>query len=488
MTIRTRHSRPETGSRGAVATANAAAVSAATEVLSVGGNAVDAAIAAQAVVCVTMPQAAGLGGDMLALIHADGATSAFTGTGKSPSDPASRYATDGGASVTVPGIVDAWVCATELRGNLPLAATLAPAIRIAEEGFFVDAALARAVEQQRARISAYGAAQWDLLRVEEDERWHQPQLARLLRAIVEGGRAAFYTGANAQAIASAIAQHGGTLSVTDLENHSTEVGDPVHTPWAGARLNVQPPPAQGALLALSASFMDSAIGVTPANLQHVLVEATEAAFAHRDRAGLGAALLSESLDIDLERAQNRGGPRAYLHTAGVAVADAGGMVVSSLVSVFDDFGSGVFVPELGIVLNNRAGGFTSGDNAPGPSKRPVHTLAPALLEFANGDVLALATPGADGQVQTLLQVLARMRFTELTLESAIVAPRWRSQDGSLLVESDHEALHDLAQRGHVTLERVAGDDLFGAVVAAGIAARRPYAASDWRRTVMTGTL
>ncbi len=96
---------------------------------------------------------------------------------------------------------------------------------------------------------------------------------------------------------------------------------------------------------------------------HVAIELTQAAFAHRSDVVLGEELLERVLQVDLEKASLRGGPRAYLHTAGVATSDADGRVVSSLVSVFDDFGSCVFVPELGITLNNRAGGFTTGANA-----------------------------------------------------------------------------------------------------------------------------
>jgi hypothetical protein len=133
-----------------------------------------------------------------------------------------------------------------------------------------------------------------------------------------------------------------------------------------------------------------------ANLDHAGIELTEAAFAFRDRVHEGTSLLAQPLRIDLSRASRRGGPRAYLHTAGVAAADRFGTVVSSLLSVFDDFGSGVFVPEGGFVLNNRAGGFTAAPNDARPGKRPVHTLAPMLIETERG-ALALATPGADGQ-------------------------------------------------------------------------------------------
>ena len=102
-------------------------------------------------------------------------------------------------------------------------------------------------------------------------------------------------------------------------------------------------------------------------------------------------------------------------------------------SVFDDFGSCVFVPELGFTLNNRAGGFTEGANAAAPGKRPVHTLAPAMVTTSQG-VFALATPGADGQVQTLLQVLVAIHREQLDLARAIARPRWRSEDGALLIE------------------------------------------------------
>ena len=185
-----------------------------------------------------------------------------------------------------------------------------------------------------------------------------------------------------------------------------------------------------------------------------------------------------------ERASRRGGPRAYLHTAGVATADRHGMVVSSLISVFDDFGSAVFVPEAGIVLNNRAASFTDGDNAPAPGKRPVHTLAPALLEQGVGSILALATPGADGQVQTLLQVLSHLRYTGQDLALGLAAPRGRSESGQLLIEAGHHATAELRRRGHDVIERAPGDAVFGGVVAAGFTGGAPYAAADWRRAIV----
>jgi gamma-glutamyltranspeptidase/glutathione hydrolase len=165
--------------------------------------------------------------------------------------------------------------------------------------------------------------------------------------------------------------------------------------------------------------------------------------------------------------------------------DAQGMVISSLVSVFDDFGSCLFVPELGITLNNRAGGFTDGANAAAPGKRPVHTLAPALLTTAQG-VLALATPGADGQVQTLLQILVAIQRERLDLARAIARPRWRSENGLLLIEQSHAGIDRLAALGHRVTALADGEMRFGAVVCAGRIDDEPVAAADWRREIAAG--
>jgi gamma-glutamyltranspeptidase/glutathione hydrolase len=446
---------------------------------------VDAAIAAQAVICVALPQAAGLGGDMLGLVYREGVVEAVNGTGRSPQHMVRPPDITGGGSVTVPGLVHGWVTAHSRWGALPLSRILAPAIRLADEGIAVTESLARAVSQQIARLTHGGAGNWDLLRIalsdDSTVRWRQPRLANLLREIAENGADGFYAGDAASAIVRACAEHGGTLSVTDLREHTTEMPAPIDTTWDGHRIVVQPPSSQGVLLAVALQAVERVTvdGVTPDD--HVLVEAVNFAFQLRSECHLGAALLDVPAELDLETASNRGGPRGYLHTAGVAVADGSGQVVSSLVSVFDDFGSGVFVPELGIVLNNRAAGFTDGKNGPAPGKRPVHTLAPAMRVGSEpGDVLALATPGADGQVQTLLQVLAAQR-RGIGLAEAVALPRWRSEDGNLLLEEGHPRRDELVSRGHHVSIRPEGDEVFGAVVAAGIRGGRVYAVADWRR-------
>jgi gamma-glutamyltranspeptidase/glutathione hydrolase len=485
------HCRRVEGPRGAVAAAHPLAVAAGTEMLASGGTAVDAAIAAQAVISVSLPNAAGLGGDLLALVRTPQSVTAIAGTGLSSQRvPDGGFTTTGGGSVTVPGLVDGWLRMHNEWGRLELAAVLRPAVRIAREGFIVDGELAAAVDAQRSRLIAGGAGDWPLLKATEGSSWQQPELADLLVDIGRRGSVAFYRGPVATALRAAVQRTGGALDEQDLRDHLSIVSAPVSVDWNGGVVHVQPAPTQGILLAMALAYLERRAanpGATPPD-EHLLIELTGAAFEHRANSGLGARLLLERLMVDAEKASGRSGPRAYLHTAGVAAADATGMVVSSLISVFDDFGSAVFVPEAGIVLNNRAAGFTTGANAAAPGKRPVHTLAPAMLEQPDGAVLALATPGADGQVQTLLQVLCALR-AGADLPAALAAPRWRSEDGGLLVEAGHPAKARLRALGHRVTERPVGADVFGAVVAAGLPSNDyPFAAADWRRGTRSGAV
>jgi gamma-glutamyltranspeptidase/glutathione hydrolase len=250
-------------------------------------------------------------------------------------------------------------------------------------------------------------------------------------------------------------------------------------------VSVQPPVSQGILLA-AVLAAEERLGAIPSDrVDHAAVELTNAAFALRSRVGEGERLLTETLPCDLEHASRTGGPRSYLHTAGVCAADRSGTVVSSLVSVFDDFGSGVFVPEAGFVLNNRGGGFTTPPNDFAPGKHPIHTLAPIMVAGENHCV-GLATPGADGQVQTLLQVLLSWAGAGGDLAEAVAKPRWRSQDGKLLVEGGHPAADRLRELGHDVVDAPSGDMRFGAVTVAGLKGAVPFALGDWRRITWSG--
>ena len=467
------------GERGAVSAAHPSAAAAGQSMLMAGGSAVDALIAAQAVLAVVAPEACGLGGDAFVLLRDEDGTIAVNGAGAAPA-AATGVAADGARSVTVPGLVDAW-CLLAPRGRLGLAAALTPAIRLAREGCRADAGLVVARDAQADRLRAGGGEGWSLMGLAAGDRFVQPALAATLERIADAGRDGFYAEQVGEEMLARLGAGGSAMAPGDLAAPSAFLLAPLVLDVPGGRLSVQPPASQGVLLAMA--LQACLRGGRPTD--HLAVEATQAAFAHRDEVGRGVALLDEPLEIDPGRAGRRGGPRAYLHTAGVAVADAWGNVASSLVSVFDDFGSGVFLPRAGFVLNNRGGGFTGGGNAFAPGARPVHTLAPAILEM-DGTILALSTPGADGQVQTLLQVILAL-LGGADLADAVAAPRWRSEDGRLLVEAGHPARDDLAARGHDVVDVGAGDMRFGAITAAGLASGTPVALADWRRTTWAGT-
>jgi gamma-glutamyltranspeptidase/glutathione hydrolase len=167
-------------------------------------------------------------------------------------------------------------------------------------------------------------------------------------------------------------------------------------------------------------------------------------------------------------------------------------VVSALLSVFDDFGSATLVPEYEFVLNSRLLGFDEeGPNTPAPARRPVHTLSPILVRTP-ALLIGMATPGADGQIQTLLQVLLSSLGEGVPLQAALHRPRWRLVDGVVCLEMgfDPDLARELALNGHVVEERPAGDGLFGAVSAVSV----PHdgspmgAASDPRRESWAGCI
>lgn len=185
-------------------------------------------------------------------------------------------------------------------------------------------------------------------------------------------------------------------------------------------------------------------------------------------------------------------PRGGTHTAAVAAADEDGLVISQLVSVFDPFGSRVLVESAGYLLNNRLGDTASDPaaaNAAAPGRRPTHTLSPTLIDDGER-VVAIASPGADGQVQTLVQVVQAIADLGLTLPAALERPRWRLVDGVVALEEGTPAASraDVERHGLQTATHPYGHALFGAAVAAGVDRRQGYlfAASDPRREAWAG--
>jgi gamma-glutamyltranspeptidase / glutathione hydrolase len=491
---------PVRGPRGAIACGHPLGVAAGMRMLGDDGNAVDAAVAAIAALCVVLPNACGLGGDALLLVGSrEGATVAVNGNGAAPARVPAAIPADGGGTATVPGLVAAVVETHGRFGRLPLDRVLAPAVELAESGFPLGPDVLAARDRQLKRLQR-GSAGWCLLDpgLAVGDEVRLPRLAELLSAVAVDGAAAFYGGAAAEAVATAARADGGTMEASDLEAYAAQVRAPVGADFAGVRCELSPPTSQGILLLVALRWLEKLerSGIDAPRL-HLQLRAIEECFALRPdvaRPDAEERLLSDTLldELSVEPVGRRSGPRGYNHTTAIAVADREGLVVSALASVFDDFGSATLVPELDLVLNSRLLGFDpDGPNAPAPGRRPVHTLAPALVTTPAGRS-AMATPGADGQIQTLLQVISGVHQDGVELQAALHRPRWRAVDGAVVVEAgfDETLVRDLESRGHTVETLPAGDEMFGAMAAATAPAEPGAleAASDPRREAWAGAL
>jgi gamma-glutamyltranspeptidase/glutathione hydrolase len=418
-------------------------------VLRDGGGAVDAAIAANAVLSVTAPNLCGMGGDLFALIAHDGApVLALNASGRAGSgaDP-ERLRAEGNAempfrgdirSVTVPGCVDGWVALHERFGRLPLARLLAPAASYAREGFPASpllavgvAALPKAPETQELRGPTGRRRPGDIVR--------RPGVARTLEAIATSGRAGFYGGEFGEGL---LALGEGEYSEADLERTGADWVDAISATAFGHHVWTMPPNSQGYVLAASAWIANGLdLPATPEDplWAHLLVEASKQAGFDRPQTlhehADGRALLAPSrLDarrraIDPAAASGLAGPVAQGDTTALCVIDGAGVGVSLIQSNASGFGSHLFEPRTGINLHNRGLGFSLEPGHPaeyGPGRRPPHTLTPAVVTDRDGRLVAtLATMGGDSQPQVLLQVLARVFAAGETPGRAIAAGRFR---------------------------------------------------------------
>jgi gamma-glutamyltranspeptidase/glutathione hydrolase len=471
---------PASGTRLAVAAGHPLAVSAALRIGAAGGNAADAAAAAAAACAVALPNACGVAGDALLLVsEPSGKVTAVNGAGVAPAGVQAPVPHDGGATVAVPGFISGLAELSERWGRLGLGAALEPAGALARDGVPAGARVVAALHEQLPRLLRGGAASSPWLPGDRPAQVgdvvRQPALAESLETIAARGAAGFYHGELAASIERAVKRDGGALTRRDLEEHTAAVRSPVSASYRGARIHVQPPSSQALLLAMALIRLDRDAREPGAHGIHRAVEALLGAFAHRDEIAVDGAedrLLAAAAELPIaSQATGAAGPVGYNHTTAVCTADADGLVVSMLVSVFDDFGAATWVPEGGMFLNDRLLGTSADPESPNhvaPGRRPVHTLSPALLEFA-GTVTGLATPGADGQVQTLLQIIGAVVDDGAPLEEALDRPRWRSQDRALLVEADFDpdVREALAGLGHRIEPRAPGDGLFGAACAAG---------------------
>ena len=440
---------------GMVAAGHPLAAAEGSAVLRDGGNAIDAAIAAAAVLSVVSPHECGLGGDLFAVIHdaRSGATHALNASGRAPAAASVERYPDGipatgPRSVSVPGMVGGWAAAVERFGSRALASLLPAAIGHAEEGFPAYDVLIENTVEKAAAIRADAHCRAIFLPggqpPVEGERIRQPAAARTLRAIAAEGVSAFYDGPIARSMADCLQAGGGLLTAQDLAANRPSWHPVLEASFQGHRVCTIPPNSWGAAMLAQLLLLERE-GIAPPGdeaaffLQGIrsrraAYQALEGCIADPDVAGDRAHRVLERLAAGAGPATDSGLPpgaagrgAAGTDTSNVLAVDRHGNAVSLLQSVFVPFGSAVLDPGTGVLMNNRMRGFgiRPGDpNCVGGGKRPAQTLTPALVLRGSDVVLACATPGGPGQTGTVAQFLTRVLARGEGIAEAIAAPRW----------------------------------------------------------------
>lgn len=470
LPFRSRRS-PVLGRRGVVATSQPLASAAGLQALERGGTAADAAVAAAAALNVTEPTSTGIGGDCFALYYeaSTGEVTALNGSGRAPAALTLDLLREQGFidglppfhahTVTVPGACAGWCDLVARHGRLTMAEVLEPAIRLAEEGFPVEPLTAyfwaRGAERQLANAPGGHELTIDGRAPRPGEIFRNPGLARTFRLVAEGGAEAFYRGEIAQAIAQAVQEAGGVLTVEDLAEHQSTWDQPVSIEYRGIRVWECPPNGQGlaALLALNIleGFDLAALDPLSPDRLHLLIEALRLAFADArwyvaDPAFSPApleALLSKDYAaarrraIDPARAQadvRRGAPVAASDTVYLAVVDAEGNACSFINSNYMGFGTGIVPRGWGFSLQNRGHNFSldpAHPNALAPRKRPYHTIIPALATRPDGSLYAcFGVMGGFMQPQGHVQVLTALVDDGLDPQAALDRPRLCLTEGT----------------------------------------------------------
>jgi gamma-glutamyltranspeptidase/glutathione hydrolase len=476
--------------RNIVSTSHPLGAQAGLKMLQQGGSAVDAAIAAAAVMMIVEPCSNGLGSDMFCILWDGQGLQGLNASGCAPAAWTPdyfrrKYGADAKAppkrgwdSVTVPGAVAGWMALHERHGKLPFADLMAPAIEIAERGYGVPVIVQHKWTNAASLPELTGQpgfAQAFLPHGRQPhvgERFAFPEAARTLKRIAQTRGEAYYRGEIAAAIAAYAREHGGAMTEADLAAYRPEWVTPIAKDYRGYTVHEIPPNGQGiaALIALGIlqRFDVGALPVDGVASQHLQIEAMKLAFADvyrhvgepRTMTLTPAQMLDDAyLDerarrIDPKRAQDHGpGHLPQGGTIYLTAADERGMMVSFIQSNYMGFGSGVVVPGWGLSLQNRGHGFTldeSRANVVGPGKRPFHTIIPAFLTKDGQPVMSFGVMGGDMQPQGHLQTLVRMLDYRQQPQAACDAPRWRWFGGIVNAEDGFDAAtaQGLRDMGH----------------------------------------
>jgi gamma-glutamyltranspeptidase/glutathione hydrolase len=462
---------------GMVATTQPLAVAAGLKILSEGGNAADAAVATAAALNVTEPTSTGLGGDCFALFYeaATGQITALNGSGRAPAalslDRLNNEGFQGELppyhpyTITVPGACAGWCDLVACHGQLALQQILAPAIKLAEEGFPVSSITSHYWNNSAGRLATVaGGIELTIngRAPRPGEIFRNPGLARTLRKIAEGGKTSFYQGEIAQAIANVIQEAGGCLTESDLAAHTSTWERPICTTYRGFRIWECPPNGQGLATLLALNLLEGfdLASLPPLSSQrlHLMIEAMRLAFADtrwyvadqefnpapveqlcsKDYADQRRRLIHpKHATLD----QQRGSPTSSSDTVYLCAVDADGNACSFINSNYSGFGTGIVPSGWGFSLQNRGYGFSldpSHPNALAPGKRPYHTIIPALItldadpgaKIPNILQASLGVMGGFMQPQGHVQVVVGLVDDQLDSQAALDQLRFCIEDGT----------------------------------------------------------
>ena len=476
------------GTRGVAATSHPLATATAIEVLSAGGNAVDAAVAACAVQGVVEPQSTGIGGDCFALYAPGGRVPpyAINGSGPAPAAASVDWFRERGIdaidfesthAVTVPGAVGTWERLLADHGTKGLDEVLQPAIRYAEEGFVVHSRVAhdwgqnaeklRACENARAFYLPGGHAPraGDIHRL--------PQLAETLRLIARDGAAAFYEGAIADDIATHLATHGSLMTADDLAAFQPQTVEPISANYRGFDIYECPPNGQGIIALIILNILEGfeLAGLDPVGAERLHLEAEACRLGYRDRAaliadpdavdvpteGLLSAAYADAMrrHISAERAMPPELPPGYpAHgdTIYLTVVDGEGNAISFINSLFASFGSGLCTAS-GVMLQNRGASFVIDPDHPNRiagGKRPMHTIIPGMVGQGAHAVMPFGVMGGHFQACGHAHFLTNVIDYGMDPQAALDCPRAFHFGGVMTLETtiDEEVALRLAALGH----------------------------------------
>ncbi|HZQ14436.1 MAG TPA: gamma-glutamyltransferase family protein [Pseudolabrys sp.] len=453
--------------RGVVCAPHGDTVADGRAILAEGGNAIEAMLAMAASIAAVYPHMNHIGGDGFWLIREpSGRVRALMGAGRAGAKATVALYRDAGhdvipargplAALTVPGAVAAWLLAQEAAkgqvgkgfgGKLPLDVLLAPAIKHAREGYVVTRSQARLTKEKYAELETapgfLNAFLADGKLPEAGARLTQSAFAATLEHLARAGLDDFYRGDVGREIAADLERIGSPVTRRDLEQYRAVVDAPLAVTTQAGTLYNAPPPTQGLSSLIILALFERLRVDKAESFEHIhgLVEATKRAFRVRDRIisdpdrmtadpsrFLTPAFLdAEAAKIDRGKAARWPAAAGDGDTIWMGAADASGLVVSYIQSLYWEFGSGCVLPRTGIVMQNRGASFSldaKALNALAPGRRPFHTLNPALAALKDGRIIAYGTMGGDGQPQSQAAVFTRHVAFRQPLDKALDAPRW----------------------------------------------------------------